>query len=61
MNRLCLPQIAKDFPEFNWSEWKAQIETELRKKTGKRVSEDTYSPDGHQPLSEGKRTLPDSV
>ncbi|MFR3284218.1 MAG: hypothetical protein ACLTR6_07625 [Clostridium fessum] len=60
MDRLCLPQIAKDFPEFNWSEWKAQIETELRK-TGKRVSEGTYPPDGHQPLSEGKRTLPDSV
>lgn len=32
MDRLCLPQIAKDFPEFNWSEWKTQIETELRKK-----------------------------
>ena len=31
----CLPQIAKDFPEFNWSEWKAQIETELRKKLEK--------------------------
>ena len=61
MDRLCLPQIAKDFPEFNWSEWKAQIETELRKKAGKRVSEGTYPPDGHQPLSEGKRTLPDSV
>lgn len=60
MDRLCLPQIAKDFPEFNWSEWKAQIETELRK-NWKRVSEDTYPPDGHQPLSEGKRTLPDSV
>ena len=35
MDRLCLPQIAKDFPEFNWSEWKAQIETELRKKLEK--------------------------
>ena len=31
MDRLCLPQIAKDFPEFNWSEWKTQIETEVRK------------------------------
>lgn len=35
MDRLCLPQIAKDFPEFNWSEWKAQIEAELRKKLEK--------------------------
>ena len=35
MDRLCLPQIAKDFPEFNWSEWKAQIETKLRKKLEK--------------------------
>jgi hypothetical protein len=35
MDRLCLPQIAKDFPEFNWSEWKTQIETELRKKLEK--------------------------
>lgn len=35
MDRLCLPQIAKDFPEFNWSEWKAQIETELKKKLEK--------------------------
>lgn len=35
MDRLCLPQIAKDFPEFNWSEWKAQIEIELRHKLEK--------------------------
>lgn len=37
MDRLCLPQIAKDFPEFNWSEWKAQIETELRKNWKKSI------------------------
>ena len=60
MDRLCLPQIAK-IPGVYWSEWKTQIETELRKKTRKRVSEVHIHRTVISRYQKEKRTLPDSV
>ena len=54
-------RLQKDFPEFNWSEWKAQIETELRKKLEKEYQKVHIHRTVISRYQDEKRTLPDSV
>ena len=39
MDELCLPRIARDFPEFSWNEWRERIEEAVMEKISEQDGE----------------------